>query len=51
MVATPATGHGDVVSDGERLRAVVSAIERAFVGKREAIEFAVPDGVGVPGVI
>ena len=40
MVATPATVHGDVISDGERLRALVSSVERAFVGKREAIEFA-----------
>ena len=40
MVATPATAQGNVASDGARLRDAVASIERAFVGKREAIEFA-----------
>ncbi|MGB0589287.1 MAG: AAA family ATPase [Myxococcota bacterium] len=40
MVATPAEDQGNVASDGARLREAVASIERAFVGKREAIEFA-----------
>ena len=39
MVATSTPAAGDITSDGARLRAAVDAIEHAFVGKREAIEY------------
>ena len=40
MVATQATPQGEVARDGERIGATIAAIERAFKGKREAIELA-----------
>jgi MoxR-like ATPase len=40
MVATTAMGQDEPQRDGDRLEAAVTAIERAFLGKRDAIELA-----------